>query len=103
MRRIWQLWALLLWPDAGQAAHAVAEAQLAVVEAVLVGGAPALARAALRRGHRVVARRALVRLREEAAARADAQVSGLAQAVVAAAPVAVARIARARARPQHQQ
>ena len=47
MRRVRQLRTLLLRPDAGQAADAVAEAQLAVVEAVGVGLALALALAPL--------------------------------------------------------
>ena len=47
MRRIWQLWTLLLWPDAREAAHPVAQTQLAIVEAVRVGLALALALATL--------------------------------------------------------
>ena len=54
VRRVRQLRALLLRPDAGEAADAVAEAQLAVVQAVRVGDALALASPTLVRSRKVV-------------------------------------------------
>lgn len=63
VRRIRQLWTLFLWPDARQAAvHAIAETELAVVEAVGVGLAFALAGAAGVSGGKLVPRGTLVRL-----------------------------------------